>query len=169
MWNHHHLHAFHYQKWGHCARVLSHFVGGAPLICAPWHHDICEWVTTDVTFLLFPLSHHVSTRADSKICTHMLANLSTTYVWHRDYLKFSLYILLPVKLTWCWILFFFKGVTPTSFTGQCCHHQDIKTYLQETASSLTVPYHSERRGNQAAPQQNPVLHDEIKMLAMSSE
>jgi len=58
--------------------VLSCFVGGAPLICAPQHCDLHEWVTTNVTFLFFPLSHHVS-RADSKICTYMLPILSAMY------------------------------------------------------------------------------------------
>ena len=102
------------------------------------------------------------------------------HVQHGDYLKLSLYVLLPVKLTRCSILFLFKGVAPTSFTGQRRHHQDIETYLQETASLPTVPYHPqrrgnqaatqrnpERRGNQAATQQNPALHEETETLAMS--
>ena len=63
--------------------------------------------------------------------------------------------------------FFSKGVAPTSFTGQHHRHQDIETYLQETASSPTVPYHPVRRGNQAATQQMPVLRDETETLAMS--
>ena len=38
-WNRCCLHAFHYRNRGGRARVLSRFVGGAPLIYAPWHCD----------------------------------------------------------------------------------------------------------------------------------
>ena len=77
-WNRRCRHAFHYQKRGGRARVLSCFVGGAPLIYAPRHCDVREWVTTFVTFLFFlPPSHHVS-RADSKISTHTQRILSAT-------------------------------------------------------------------------------------------
>ena len=76
--NYRHLHAFHYRKRGCRVTVLSHFVGGAPLICAPWHRDVREWVTTSVTFpfSLAP-SHHVS-RANSKISTLTQRILSAT-------------------------------------------------------------------------------------------
>jgi hypothetical protein len=222
-WNRRCLCCFHYRKRGGRARVLSCFVGGAPLIYAPRHCDVREWVTTSVTFLFFLApSHHVS-RADSKISTHTLRILSATdnmetarnclctffclwnwnnaqfYFFSRASLlhllrvnivviktsrltfkrrrrrlqfliiqreevirllhqKLSLYVFLPVKLTQCSILFLFKSVAPTSFTNRRRHQ----------ASSPTVPYHPERRGNQAATQQIiPALHDETQMLAMS--
>ena len=75
-WNRRCRRAFHYQKRGGRARVLSCFVGGAPLIYAPRHCDVREWVTTtSVTFLFFLLpSHH----ADLKISMHTQCILSAT-------------------------------------------------------------------------------------------
>ena len=164
--NHRHLHAFHYRKQGCRVTVLSHFVGGAPLICAPRHRDVREWVTTSVTFpfSLAP-SHHVS-RANSKISTLTQRILSAT-----DNMEAARNCLCTFFCLWNWHFtqfdLFSKGVAPTSFTGQHHRHQDIETYLQETASSPTVPYHPVRRGNQAATQQMPVLRDETETLAMS--
>ena len=156
-----------YQNRGDRARTLSDFVGGTPLIHTVRHHDGLNGSQREFLIGKFPfLSTVMSQEPTQKSVCICCPSYRPRTTWRLpEIVSVCISACQKKKLL---KRNFFKGVAPTSFTDRHRRPQrDIETYLQETASTPMVPYHLERRCNEATTQENPALQDETQTLTMS--